>query len=103
VYKAANNGISIDEVSFVETEPVISNEVKEKIQSLTSKKATVVFTSMNAVDAVTSQLLQKPDWKIYCVGGITKETVRLFYRETETKCFFSAGISGSMNCRKHSK
>jgi len=81
VYKAANNGIRIDEVAFVETEPILINEVKQQVQTIATKKATVVFTSMNAVDAVTSQLLQKPDWKIYCVGGITKETVFNFFGE----------------------
>ncbi|CAN5620682.1 uroporphyrinogen-III synthase [soil metagenome] len=81
VYKAANSGISIDEISFVETEPVITNVVIEKIQLLATKKAKVVFTSMNAVDAVTSRLTQQPDWKIYCVGGITKETVFNFFGE----------------------
>jgi len=33
------------------------------------------------VDAVTSQLTSVPDWRIYCVGGITKETVFNFFGE----------------------
>lgn len=81
VYKAANSGISIDEVVFVETDPVTIAETIQQIQDIASKKATVVFTSMNAVDAVTSQLKQQPDWKIYCLGGITKETVFNFFGE----------------------
>lgn len=81
VYKAANNGISIDEVVFVETDPITITETLRQIQDIASKKATVVFTSMNAVDAVTSQLKQQPDWKIYCLGGITKETVFNFFGE----------------------
>lgn len=81
VYKAANSGISIDEVVFVETDPVTIAETIQQIQDIASKKATVVFTSMNAVDAVTSQLKQQPEWKIYCLGGITKETVFNFFGE----------------------
>jgi len=81
IYKATNSGINMDIISFVETEPVISPEVIQQIQSYGLKKATVVFTSMNAVDAVTSQLTSVPDWRIYCVGGITKETVFNFFGE----------------------
>ncbi|WP_158638384.1 uroporphyrinogen-III synthase [Panacibacter ginsenosidivorans] len=81
IYKAANKGISIDEVSFVETEAIITTDIIEKIKNIATKKATVVFTSMNAVDAVTAQLTQIPDWKIFCVGGVTKETVFNFFGE----------------------
>ena len=81
IYKATNSGINMDIISFVETEPVISPEVIQQVQSYGLKKATVVFTSMNAVDAVTSQLTSVPDWRIYCVGGITKETVFNFFGE----------------------
>ena len=84
IYKATNSGINMDIISFVETEPVISPEVIQQIQSYGLKKATVVFTSMNAVDAVTSQLTSVPDWRIYCVGGITKETVFNFFGEKKS-------------------
>lgn len=85
VYKAANNGISIDSVNFVETEPIISENVNNKIQTFTAKKMTVVFTSMNAVDAVTARLKSIPDWNIFCVGGMTKETVFNFFGEKSVK------------------
>jgi uroporphyrinogen-III synthase len=79
VYKAANNSIAIDEINFVETEPLLAGNVIQLIKELASKKITVVFTSMSAVDAVTSQLTAAPDWNIYCVGGMTKETVFNFF------------------------
>jgi len=79
IYKAANNSIAIDEINFVETEPVLAANVIQQIKELASKKITAVFTSMNAVDAVTSQLTSVPDWNIYCVGGMTKETVFNFF------------------------
>lgn len=81
VYKAANNGIEIDSLSFVETEPVITDDVISTITSLATQNKIAVFTSMNAVDAVTSQLKNVPQWRIYCVGGITKETVFNFFGE----------------------
>lgn len=85
VYKAANSSVAIDEINFVETEPVLAENVIQQIKDLASKKITVVFTSMNAVDAVTSQLTSAPDWNIYCVGGMTKETVFNFFGEHAVK------------------
>lgn len=85
VYKAANSGISIDSINFVETEPLISKNIINKIQTLAAKKITAVFTSMNAVDAVTAQLKNIPDWNIFCVGGITKDTVFNFFGEKSVK------------------
>ncbi|MBG9376506.1 uroporphyrinogen-III synthase [Panacibacter sp. DH6] len=85
VYKAANNGIAIDNMNFVETEPVITDAVVNAITTLATENKTVVFTSMNAVDAVTNQLKGIPAWNIYCVGGITKETVFNFFGEKAVK------------------
>jgi len=85
VYKAANSGISIDSINFVETEPVSSEKVINKIQGYATKKIMAVFTSMNAVDAVTAQLKNIPDWNIFCVGGMTKETVFNFFGEKSVK------------------
>jgi len=82
VYKATNKGIYIDEVSFVQTEPIVVPDVINKIKTLASLNTIVVFTSMNAVDAVTSQLSNVPEWNIYCVGGMTKETVFNYFGES---------------------
>ena len=84
-YKAANRGIIIDEIVFVETEPVISENIIQQIKTLAAKKITAVFTSMNAVDAVTTQLKNIPDWYIFCVGGATKETIFNFFGEKAVK------------------
>lgn len=85
VYKAANSGISIDSINFVETEPVASEDIIKKIQNLAVQKITAVFTSTNAVDAVTAHLKNIPDWNIFCVGGTTKETVFNFFGEKSVK------------------
>lgn len=69
-------GIAVDEISFIETEPVQSIEVQQEIEQAYLQTATVVFTSMNAVDAVTSwQDGQQPDWDIYCIGNTTKQLI----------------------------
>lgn len=81
IYKAANEGIDIDVVSFVETEAITTADVIQKIKSYAAQKIVAVFTSMNAVEAVVDQLTSKPDWKIWCIGGITKEHVHSFFGE----------------------
>ena len=77
VDEAKAAGISIDEFSFIETEPIQTIEVQQEIEQAYLQSATVVFTSMNAVDAVvTWQDGQQPDWVIYCIGNTTKQLVK---------------------------
>ena len=69
VQKAATKNILIDVISFIETELIDSIDVYDEIDSALLKSAAVVFTSMNAVEAVAAHLNEyKPDWKIYCIG-----------------------------------
>lgn len=81
ITKAAEKGMLIDIVPFIRTENILSTQVVEKIQSLQSQKANVVFTSMNAVDAVIEQLSAKPDWTIFSIGGATKDAAINFFGE----------------------
>ena len=77
VEEAKDAGILIDELSFIETEPVQDILVQQEIEQAYLRSATVVFTSMNAVDAVvTWQEGQQPDWVIYCIGNTTKQLVK---------------------------
>ncbi len=43
-------------LSFIETEPIDSIEMYEEIENALLESATVVFTSMNAVEAVAAHL-----------------------------------------------
>lgn len=77
VEEAKDAGLLIDELSFIETEPVEDIVVQQEIEQAYLRSATVVFTSMNAVDAVvTWQDGQQPDWVIYCIGNTTKQLVK---------------------------
>ena len=76
VYKAAGKGIGIQTATFIDTLPIATTAVVELIQSLNAQKITAVFTSMNAVDAVSMHLSQKPAWDIFCMGGATKTLVQ---------------------------
>jgi len=91
VEKAAKQGITIDEISFIETEPIQNIEVQQEIQQAAIQIATVVFTSMNAVETVADYLDGQPvEWSIYCMGNTTKQLVKKYFGERQL-----AGIANS--------
>jgi uroporphyrinogen-III synthase len=82
IEKAAYQNITIDTISFIEVKKHISPEVKKRIDSLSAEKATVVFTSLNAVELVVDTVPVNPlmpDWKIYCIGGATFTLVKKYW------------------------
>lgn len=77
---AAALNIGIDINVFIETEPIQSVEVLEEIGNALLQSTTVVFTSVNAVNAVGENLeLQQPDWRIYCIGHATKQQLVKYF------------------------
>jgi uroporphyrinogen-III synthase len=86
--KAAAKNIFVDVQDFIKTETHLSQEVKQKIQSLANQKIAVAFTSKNAVNAVVSQLAVVPNWDVYCISGVTKQTAIEFFGKE--KIFASA-------------
>lgn len=77
---AAVAGIKIDVRSFIETTPIATATVVEDIQQTICSNATIIFTSMNAVEAVADHLNSKSlDWKIYCLGSTTKELCEQYF------------------------
>jgi uroporphyrinogen-III synthase len=80
VKKANEQNIQLDTLSFIETEPIGSIEVQQEIELAATEFATVIFTSMNAVEAVTGLLDGMiPEWRIYCLGHRTKELVTAYF------------------------
>ncbi len=74
--------ISITVSPFIETESILSVEVQQEIELLSFQTAIVVFTSMNAVDAVTGLLDgHQPDWTIYSIGTATGRLVMEYFGE----------------------
>lgn len=72
--RAGALSIAIDERNFIETKPVINPETADFIKQIVMEKANVIFTSMNAVEAVAEQG-GSPAWNIYCIGYATKQLV----------------------------
>ena len=82
VAEAKEAGIIIDQLSFIDTEPIQTIEVQQEIEQALLLSATVVFTSMNAVEAVaTWQNGLQPDWSIYCMGNTTRQLVKEYFGE----------------------
>jgi len=70
--QAAQKGIRIDTLSFIDTEPVRDTALTQQVQQLGSRPLTAVFTSMNAVEAVAGS---SPLWSIFCIGAATRRLV----------------------------
>lgn len=82
VEEAAANNIKVDTISFIETESILSVEVQQEIELALLQSAVVVFTSMNAVEAVAAELDgQQPDWSIYCIGTATQRLIVTYFGE----------------------
>lgn len=83
IEEARQKGIILDVLSFIETEAIQTIEVQQEIEWASVQQATVVFTSMNAVEAVTEMLDGHiPDWSIYCMGYKTKQLITDYFGET---------------------
>ena len=82
VKEAKQKGIAIDMVSFIETEPIQNINVQQEVEQALLQSATIVFTSMNAVDAVVNYKEEhQPDWRIYCIGTTTNKLVKNYFGE----------------------
>ena len=82
VAEAHSKNIEIDTLSFIETTPIDTIETQQEIELAANQIATVVFTSMNAVEAVTEMLEGfVPEWSIYCMGYATQELVKNYFGE----------------------
>ena len=75
-------GITIDTISFIETEPIRSGEVQQRIKLALQQPATVIFTSMNAVEIIAAEKGKtQPAWAIYCIGNTTAQLIKKYFGE----------------------
>jgi uroporphyrinogen-III synthase len=80
VRDARRQGIKIDIISFIDTTPVQTIEVAEEVEQAALMQTCVVFTSMNAVEAVKDILVGLvPAWQIYCMGFTTQQLVTDYF------------------------
>jgi uroporphyrinogen-III synthase len=78
--EARSQSIHVDVLSFIETEAIRTVEVQQEIEQAFAQSSTVVFTSMNAVEAVAEELHgEQPDWRIYSIGNTTRQLVQKYF------------------------
>lgn len=80
IEEASKKGIAVDILSFVDTEPIETIQVQQEIEQALLQSATVVFTSMNAIEAVAAKLEgHQPDWSIYTMGTASLQLVKKYF------------------------
>ena len=103
--QAAGNGVRIDTLPFILTEPIVEPALHDQVLQLSRRPLTAVFTSMNAVEAVAQHLgltvggeaanarpaavdrltgintRTAAGWQIYCMGYATQQLVRRHFGE----------------------
>jgi uroporphyrinogen-III synthase len=80
IEEAAERRVKIDCISFIDTEPIQTIDVQQEVETALLQSATVVFTSMNAVDAVAGFMQEdQPEWSIYCMGNTTRQLVKEYF------------------------
>lgn len=88
VEAAFSKGINLAIIPFIKTEPIENVEVQQEIEHALTLVTAVVFTSMNAVEAVAEFILEElPNWKIYCIGNTTKQLVEKYFGKTSIAGF----------------
>lgn len=83
VDEAVENGIQLEVIPVIDTEPIQDIDIQQEVEQTALQYATVVFTSMNAVESVITMLdHQVPEWNIYCMGNTTAQIIREYFGET---------------------
>lgn len=81
--KASVNDIEIDELPFITTKPIKSDELKSTLRGFLQQNITAVFTSKNAAFAFDQIVNTQLSWKIFCIGHATKKAAaKIFGEET---------------------
>jgi uroporphyrinogen-III synthase len=80
IQEAAAQHIIIDQISLIETAPILDAGIATYVAELFQKPITAVFTSMNAVTAVSDLISGAPDWKVYSIGEATASLVKQLYQ-----------------------
>lgn len=70
-------GVSLTIIPFVQIVYKADDELRCKVNEIASSKATIVFTSKHAVNAVAKLIDRNPnEWTIYCLGKYTHLAVQ---------------------------
>lgn len=79
VKKAKYSGVDIDCIDFIKIESIIDNQLQQHITDLLKQELTVVFTSANAVKAISKCLKGNKVNRVFCIGQATKFAVENYF------------------------
>jgi uroporphyrinogen-III synthase len=78
--KAANYGIELDTLSFIQVSSNTERDLHAEMEELCDLPITAVFTSANAVRSIGEIVrTAKPHWNIYCIGETTKDAILEYF------------------------
>lgn len=76
-------GVAVDVVEYIRTIAVQDEALTQQVQALAAQQRLVIFTSMNAVEAVADMLQgQQPEWQIACIGQTTLQLVQQHFTKS---------------------
>jgi uroporphyrinogen-III synthase len=81
IEKALANDIAIDELPFITTAPINTEELKKTLKGFLQQNITAVFTSKNAAQAFDQIVNTVLPWKIFCIGQSTQKVVSKIFGE----------------------
>ncbi len=73
--QAESKNILIDCIPFIQIETLDTIELQQQVVKAIEKKTYLIFTSANAVDAVSRLINRKPQLKVFCISGKTRNAV----------------------------
>jgi uroporphyrinogen-III synthase len=74
-------GVQVDYISFIQTVPVTNEVTLERVQQFSGEKLPVVFTSIEAVKAVSTAMTDLPRWNIiYAIEGNTAAKAQEYFK-----------------------
>ena len=83
IEKASDHNLLIHTIAFISTQPIVNDDLKEKVLNLAKEPVNIVFTSTNAAATVADMLGNRhPEWKIYCIAGATKKLIAERYKKS---------------------
>jgi uroporphyrinogen-III synthase len=86
ISRAGKKGVNIQAIPFIDVQPVATPELGNEIRGLAGRPLTVMFSSANAARSIISLLGgERPDWKIYCLGGATRQACSAFFGEASIR------------------
>lgn len=80
IQEAAAQNIIIEDISFIQTKPVIDDALARRIAQLFQKPIATVFTSKNAVTAVAAVFQKPKSWKVYSIHNTTARLITQLFK-----------------------